>query len=68
MKSQDIRQQFAAEGASMKTDLSQCSASFADWIAEKAPGLDAADLKLLMTLGGALHAAEAEQKWQRSWG
>jgi len=66
MNSREIKQEFAAEGSHLRSDLSQCSASFADWIAEKAHDLSETDLALLIRLGGALHAAELEQNWQRS--
>ena len=67
MNSRQIKQQFAEEGLQSRINLGQCSASFAEWIAEKAHGLDEADMKLLMRMGGALHAAELEQNWQQSW-
>jgi hypothetical protein len=65
--SREIRQRFAVEGTLTRADLGQCTASFADWIAAKAHSFSETDLTLLVRLGGVLHAAELEQKWQRSW-
>jgi hypothetical protein len=68
INSSEIRQRFALEGSQTRADLGQCKANFADWIAAKAHSFSETDLTLLVRLGGVLHAAELEQKWQRSWG
>ena len=63
----EIKRQFSAIGMGTSLSLAEVSTNLAQWMAQRANSLQAEDIALLCALGGAIHSAEMEQNWQRSW-
>jgi hypothetical protein len=67
MDALDIKKRFAEIAGGPPASFSELGAALASWIAQRAKTLEGEDIALLCRVGGMLHAAQAEQNWERSW-
>ncbi len=67
MNATHISKQFRGEAEPFAQVPNGTSRDLAKWIAENSARLDHSDLDVLFSVGRALYAAEAEQKWRDSW-